>query len=367
MKYAVQSGRRANFFITENRFIDCYAAKVGGSGVAVYSILQRCANSETRKTWISASRMAEVLAMDRSTVYRKLKELEDLRLIKSIRERDKTTYYVLQVPSPRPEMGSAPLFDGIDPQTVDQDSTWPSVAPERMSCTDTNELYEGDYSVAHMQHGVAQVQHSRRSSENRNKEEQDLENKTTEQDVRGNKSVRHPSPQITESAERITDRFGLPTQLVATVVTAIEYQMEHGGLSVNAATARLGTAMNLAVRKRESPMAQFLADYPARVLAEKTIDRLDLTETVSLVSVVTASIKAEARYTGLSLEDTAMGIMRAAMEDRQAGIPVNKFYFEDTKFRRSANAGRNKGEQRLDRINRAREKAIENIKLRSGS
>ena len=108
-KEGVRSGRRANFFITENRFIDCYAAKVGGSGVAVYSILQRCANSETRETWISACKMAEVLDIDKSTVYRKLKELEDLRLIKTMRTREKTIYIVLEVPPPRPQSGSTPL------------------------------------------------------------------------------------------------------------------------------------------------------------------------------------------------------------------------------------------------------------------
>ena len=87
MRESVRSGRRANFFITENRFIDCYARKVGGSGVAVYSILQRCANSETRETWIGADKMAEVLDLDRSTVYRYLKQLEDLRLIETLRTR----------------------------------------------------------------------------------------------------------------------------------------------------------------------------------------------------------------------------------------------------------------------------------------
>src|SRR5208283_1014080 len=103
MREAVRSGRRANFFITENKFVDYYAAKVGGSGVAVYSILQRCANSETKETWISAGKMADVLAMDKSTVYRYLKQLEDLRLIKSMRTREKTIYIVLPVPPPRPE------------------------------------------------------------------------------------------------------------------------------------------------------------------------------------------------------------------------------------------------------------------------
>ena len=139
MKEVVRNGRRANFFITENRFIDCYAKKVGGSGVAVYSILQRCANSETRETWIGADKMAEILAVDRSTVYRQLKQLEDLHLIKTLRTREKTIYVVLPVPPPPPEASSIPLFDGIDEKASRNESIWPSVAPMQMSLTNESD------------------------------------------------------------------------------------------------------------------------------------------------------------------------------------------------------------------------------------
>jgi len=302
MREAVRSGRRANFFITENRFIDCYAKKVGGSGVAVYSILQRCANSETRETWIGADKMAEVLDMDRSTVYRYLKQLEDLRLIKTLRTREKTIYVVLPVPPPPAEGGSTPLFDTVEFKTTDRNSTWSPVASTQMSFASAIDSHECDSSVASAQQPVSSARPSSRTGENRNKEEQDFLNKTQKQDLRGNKT------------------FELsPSEL--------------NGVHVQECALR-------------------------------TVQLLGMTETQTNLRIVEAALTAEIRYTGRSPEDAAQEIAKAAISDREDGIPINKFYFEDTKWR-TPNGGRNKAERQFDRINRARERAIENIKARS--
>jgi hypothetical protein len=304
IREGVRSGRRANFFITENRFIDCYAKKVGGSGVAVYSILQRCANSETRETWISAGKMAEVLDIDKSTVYRKLKELEELRLIKSMRTREKTIYVVLEVPPPRPEAGPTPLFDSIDFKAQDLDSTWPPVAPERMSSTSAIDSYSCDSPVASVQQQVAPMRPISRTGENCNKEEQDFLNKTHQQDLRENKTVEIPLSEPTDA------------------------RIQKGVL--------------------------------------RTVQMLGMPETTANLRIVEAAIKAEVQYAGRSPDDAVNLIAGAAINDRDVGVPINKFWFEDAKWR-TPNGGRNKPETQFDRINRARESAIENIKARSRS
>lgn len=365
MREAVRSGRRANFFITENRFIDCYAAKVGGSGIAVYSILQRCANSDTKETWISAHKMAQVLDMDKSTVYRQLKQLEDLRLIKSMRTREKTIYVVLPVPPPPAEIGPTPLFDALEFKTDHQESIWPPVAQTQMSPTCESDSHRCNQSVAPVQQTVSPVQPVSRTGKNRNKEEQDLINKTQEQDFRGNKTLEQQPPEINEAAERILEILGLPTTLITTAAAAVRAEIRQTGMSIDGVATRIATAANLA-RRRGVASDKFLEDFVAQAFAQQVIENLNLPATSSLISIVTAAVKAEGKYTGQSLEKVADSITRAALEDRQRGTPIDKFYFEDTKWR-IANGGRNKAEQQFDRISRARERAIENIKARSHS
>lgn len=299
---AVRSGRRGNFFITENRFIDCYAAKVGGSGVAVYSILQRCANSETRETWISADKMAEVLDITRSTVYRQLRHLEDLRLIKTIRTREKTIYVVLPVPLPRPEAAATPLFDVIDSETADQDAVWAQVSPVRMRPNGETDSDERNSSVAPMAQPISSVQPASRTGENPNKEEQDLLNKTHQQDLRGNKTAEFPPPET------------------------VETRIQKG--------------------------------------VERMVQMLGMPATQTNIRIVEAAVRAEVQYAGRSPDDAVNLIAGAAINDRGVGVPINKFWFEDAKWR-SPNGGRNKPDTQFDRINRARESAIESIKARS--
>lgn len=345
MREAVRSGRRANFFITENKFIDHYAAKVGGSGVAVYSILQRCANSETRETWISAGKMADVLAMDKSTVYRYLKQLEDLRLIKSMRTREKTVYVVLPVPSPRPEAGSTPLFDAVDANAVDQESTWPAVAPEGMSPINATDSYERSSSVASVPQVVAAARRAGRVSENRNKEEQDSSNKTQEQDF-WNKTFENDNPAaIDEAAQRVINILGLPDRFLSAARAAAELQARGTKLTTDEIVTKIWTKATGRGRSRES----YLEDRLTEILAERILDEINLPPTNNLVGIVTATLKAEAKDRKLGLEETAAAITTSAIEDRRRGIEINRFYFENCKWR--SNAGVSKAERRkLDNL-----------------
>ena len=355
MREAVRSGRRANFFITENKFIDHYAAKVGGSGVAVYSILQRCANSETKETWISAGKMAEVLAMDKSTVYRYLKQLEDLRLIRSLRTREKTIYVVLPVPSPRPEAGSTPLFDAIDPKPANQELVWPLAQEEVVSAgiSPVSEIdsYERNASVASVQQVVSAARPAGRVSENRIKEEQDELNKTHEQDFSyktSKKVASETSSEIHAAAQRLMAILGLKTTLLEAAVAAIEMETRETELSMDEVLQEIWKKATRADHRHIS-REKFIEDYLAQRLAERILDRTNLPPTNNLINTVTAALKAEAKDTGLGLEETAAQITSAAAEDRRRGMPVDRFYFENCKWR--LNGGVSKAERRkLDNL-----------------
>jgi hypothetical protein len=350
---AVRSGRRANFFITENRFIDCYAAKVRGSGVAVYSILQRCANSATRETWISADKMAEVLDIDRSTVYRKLKELEDLRLIKSMRTRDKKIYVVLPVPPPRPEAARIPLFDAIDRETVDQDSTWAPVAPEQTSRSGETYSHDCNSSVASVTQPVPSVRRSSRISGNRNKEEQDFLNKTQEQDL-FNKTFEQENAERKQSAKRIINILKLSDTFISAAMAAVDLKASRTKLSMDGIVQEIVTEANHSERRGISN-ENFLEDFLARASAQQILEDINLPVINNLIVTVGAAVKAEAKDTKLSLEQAATLITNAAIDDRRRGITIDIFYFQNAKWRSHGRTG--KGQQQFERIKRARDEA----------
>jgi len=348
MRESVRSGRRANFFITENKFIDHYAAKVGGSGVAVYSILQRCANSETKETWISAQRMAEVLAMDKSTVYRHLKQLEDLRLIKTLRTREKTIYVVLPVPTPRSEADSAPLFDRIDMATAGQTLRWPLVASEGTILSGENQLHHGDFEVAAQRQTVASVRTGGRSNENRNKEEQDFLNKNQEQDFLNKIEI-----DTIKSAKTLIKALKLSDASMSAAIAAIEEKRESKSYASDgtdedtpfAGTVNeIATLANQARRRSAVSSEEFLDQFLAKPLAEHLLKSLGLPGTSNMISTVEAAIKAEASFSRVSIEESAARITRAAMEDSARGVTVDRFYFENAKWR--SNARISKAEQR---------------------
>jgi hypothetical protein len=68
-------------------------------------------------------------------------------------------------------------------------------------------------------------------------------------------------------------------------------------------------------------------------LAHRVIRILSLTSSSSNQKIIEAAIVAEAAYLGCSIEEAAKGITEKAMEDRRRGIAIDRWYFEDTKWR----------------------------------
>jgi DNA-binding MarR family transcriptional regulator len=263
MRESVRSSRRANFYITENSFIDHYARDVGPAGVAVYHALERHVNCETRSTWVSTKKIAELLNLSQRTVQRTLKMLEDFRLIRIIRTENMTTYVIVPVPA-KGRMAPIPLFDDLHigdmhvaaTTSVSSQTTSASHRPTTMSpFSDTHDAP--------------------------NKEEQNLLNNTVEQDQSG------PST--------------------------------------------------------------------SRALTEKVVALLSIPATDNNLKMVQAALEAEKSYTGQPLEEVAALITQAAIEDRKHGIAINKFYFEDTKWRHDRKAGARYG------INKAEQRKLDNL------
>jgi len=265
MSESVRSGRKANFYITENSFIDNYAREAGPFGIALYHVLERYMNCETRSTWVGTAKMADILSVSQRTVQRHLKTLEDLKLIRILRSETRTIYIVMPVPPRTKAAPTIPLFDAITDEDViqvgDTSDAWATpVSHKATPVTPT----------------ATSVSHTSDTSDAPYKEEQDLFNKTNEQ--------RSHAPR--KSAERIIAMLGLPV-------------------------------------------------------------------TTSNLSMVEAAVVAEATYTGVSLEEAAQLIANAAIEDRNRGMPINKFYFEDVKWRQEkrSNVRISKAEQRkLDNL-----------------
>ena len=263
MRESVRSSRRANFYITENSFIDHYARDVGPAGVAVYHALERHVNCETRSTWVSTKKIAELLNLSQRTVQRNLKMLEDFRLIRIIRTETMTTYVIVPVPA-KGKMAPIPLFDDLHigdmhvaaTTSVSSQTTSASCRPTTMSpSSDTHDAP--------------------------NKEEQNLVNNTFEQDQSG------PST--------------------------------------------------------------------SRTLAEKVVALLSIPATDNNLKMVQAALEAEKGYTGQPLEEVAVLITQSAIKDRKHGIAINKFYFEDTKWRHDRKAGARYG------INKAEQRKLDNL------
>lgn len=144
-------------------------------------------------------------------------------------------------------------------------------------------------------------------------------------------------------ARRILDILGLGDGLLSSATAAVVAELKQTKLSLDGVVQRITTAANLAARRGVS-REEFLEDYLAQTSARKILETLNLPITNNVLFRVAAVVKAEAKDTGLALEETAIRITQAATEDRRRGSSINVFYFEDLKWR--SNAGTNKAEQR---------------------
>jgi hypothetical protein len=75
------------------------------------------------------------------------------------------------------------------------------------------------------------------------------------------------------------------------------------------------------------------APAPAEECARRMIELLALPGTRALAAIIAAAVTAESEYSGLSLQEAAQSIADHAMRARDQGAAVDRFYFEDTKWR----------------------------------
>ena len=208
MREAVRSGRKANFYITENSFIDHYAREVGPVGIAVYHVLERHMNCETRSTWIGTAKMADLLNLSQRTIQRTLKTLEDLKLIRILRTEKLTTYVIVPVP-PRAKHGTIPLFDQIDAAYSEHSSSAENglfTNATRMSPFATPLSHSATQASFATTSASQPTTHPSRTRDTRDalyKEEQNLVNKSLEQEGKS-------SPSLQNSTRKIIAMLGLP-------------------------------------------------------------------------------------------------------------------------------------------------------------
>lgn len=346
MKEAVRSGRRANFFITENSFIDHYARDVKPLGIAVYHVLERHANYDTRSTWISTKKMAELLGYSQRQIQRTLKTLQDFRLIRILETEDRITYVVDPVP-PRSKRATTPLFDHIIdlPSSNGDDDDDAQPTPMSLFATPQSDTSTRmSYTSTSVSQPASRVSQRSDIHGTAHKEEQDLLNKTQEQDL-FNKSFENYDPAIDEAAHRIINTLGLPNRFFDAARSAVELQARGTKLSIDEIVQNIWVKATRRGRSRES----YLEDCLAEILAEQVLAEINLPPTNNLIGIVTAALKVEAKDRELGLEETAALITTSAIEDRRRGIEINRFYFENCKWR--SNAGVSKAERRkLDNL-----------------
>lgn len=341
MRENIRSGRKANFYITENGFIDHYAKAVGPMCAMVYNVLERYMNSETRSTWVGTSKIAQVVGTTQRTVQRNLKTLEEFKLIKILRTTSATIYVVLPVP-PRPKEATIPLFDAVD----DQDILW-------QVDTAVAEATQASLTATDPSHYASPASQVGDTGDTPNKEEQNLFNKTHEQE----------NSEAINSSQRILKILGLPNSLLGAAMAAVDVKVRQTRLSMDGIVQRITTDANLAERTGISKQ-KFLEDFLAQTCAQRILDNVSLPVTNSLISTVTAAVKAEVKDTGLSVEEVADRITSAAIEDRRSGMPIDRFYFENVKWR--SNARPNKAEKRkLDNLE-ANARAKQRLRERFG-
>src|SRR5271165_2644162 len=211
MRENIRSGRKANFYITENSFIDHYAKAVGPMCAMVYNVLERYMNSETRSTWVGTAKIAQVVGTTQRTVQRNLKTLEEFKLIKILKTDSATIYVVLPVPA-RPKEATIPLFDAVD----DQDILW-------KGDTTVAEATSASFGTTERSHDTTAASQIRDTGDTANKEEQNLFNKTHEQE----------NHEIRKTSKRILRILGLPDVLLNAAVAAVGVKVSQTKLSMD--------------------------------------------------------------------------------------------------------------------------------------
>jgi hypothetical protein len=288
-------------------------------GIAVYHVLERHMNFETKSTWVGTAKVAALLNTSQRTVQRTLNLLQDLKLIRIIRTAALTTYVILPVP-PRGKTATMPLFEGVDDQDIlplsDTSVAWATLGSRKATSASpaaTSASQPGDTSDAPY------------------KEEQNLLNKTEEQE----------NPELKKAALLIVNALRLPHSLIAAAIAAVKVQQRLTNFSMDGIVNEIATAARNAGR-RGVEADKFLEGFLAQTSAEQIVRELHLPATSSLISTVAAAIKAEVTYTGLSVEEVAVLITNSALEEMRRGTAIDRFYFEGVKWRNRNGNGKHK-------------------------
>jgi hypothetical protein len=157
------------------------------------------------------------------------------------------------------------------------------------------------------------------------------------------KNVETGNSEFEECPKRILHALGLSDAFLAAATAAVEAEAKRGKSSADGIVQTIWTAATLA-RRGGIENAEFLEDFLARSCAREILEVINLPINNNFIQRVAAVLKAEAKDTGLSLQDAASRITQAASEDRQKGMRIDIFYFEDVRWR--SNAGVNKAERR---------------------
>lgn len=169
---------------------------------------------------------------------------------------------------------------------------------------------------------------------------------------------------VQEGAKRVLRILGLEDVHLPAAMATVEAELKQTRLSMDGVVQQITTEANRAERMGVSK-EEFLEDFLAKMSARRVLEILNLPITNNFVSRVAAVIKAEAKDTGLPIEETANHITQAASEDRQRGAKVDIFYFEDVRWR--SNGRVSKAEQRkLDNL-KVNERVKQRIRERLGA
>ena len=167
----------------------------------------------------------------------------------------------------------------------------------------------------------------------------------------GNHNSDHASGQggtgLIGCAKRILNILQLPDTFFAAALAAVETESQ-SGRSDDDIVQHVTSEANLAFRHRISH-EKFLDNFLAQSCAREILESVNLSTARNLVSRVADVVKAESTETGLSIKETTRQIRESAIKDKQRGVLMNVFYFEDFTWRSNARAS--KAEQRkLDNL-----------------
>ena len=329
--------------MTDNSFIDHYAREMQPSDVNVYFALERFMNCHTRSTFVGTAKIADVLNISQRSVQRSLKALENLKLIRIVQTATVRNIYVVPVP-PLAKSNPTPLFDEIPEEEFYRDT---DVAQATCSSFSAPAVSPQASSSSSFRSGVSRM---RDTPDAAYKEEQNDWNKTNHQD-----SLNNNETELIKNARILVKGLMLPSVYLEAAKAAIRDRVKQfSGLPIDKIVVDIvHDARNK--KPRNMTNEKFLDGFVARNLAETKLAECGLPTSDNLILAAADGIKAEMTYAECSVEAAADRIASIVSVDMSNGVTIDKYYFENCKWRTHGRTG--KGQQQFERIKRARDEA----------